>query len=107
MPATLQDRYLELVADIERDFRVGQWKRGDVDIWPLARMDLFLDMHRRHTGEKPPPPSPSLRRVAALLGTPFTNAWKSRRDLENWIVRPFPAHAILLGDGISLDRIDQ
>ena len=106
MPATFQDRHLGLVAEIERDFRVAQWKRGDVDIWPLARMDLFLDMHWRHTGQTRPSPSPLLRRVAAQLATPFTNAWKSRHDLKNWTVRPFQAHAVLLGDGVSLDLID-
>ncbi len=106
MPTTFQDRYFELVAEIERDFRVAEWKRGDVDIWPLARMDLFLDMHWRHTGHKASPSSPSLRRVAALLATPFTNAWKSRHDLKHWRALPFRAHAVLLGDGISLDLID-
>ena len=105
MPTTFQDRYLGLVAEIERDFRVAQWKRGDVDIWPLARMDLFLDMHRRHTGQSTPPSPPFLRRVVALLATPFTNVWKSRHDLKNWTVRPFRAHAVVLGDGVSLDLI--
>lgn len=104
MAVTFQDRYFALVADIERDFRVAQWKMRDLDLWPVARMDLFLDLHRRHTGEEAP--RSSSRRVAALLATPFTNAWKSRRDLKNWIVRPFRAHAVLLGDGISLDPID-
>ena len=105
MSATFQDRYLALVAEIERDFRVGQWQRGDVDIWPLARMDLFLDMHWRHTGQSKPASSSLLRRIAAPLATPFTNAWKSRHDLNNWTVRPFRAHALLLGDGVSLDLI--
>jgi hypothetical protein len=105
MATTFQDRYFALVAEIERDFKVAQWKKGDLDLWPITRMDLFLDMHRRHTGEDAPHSSP--RRVAALLATPFTNAWKSRRDLRNWIMRPFKAHAVLLGDGVSLDLIDR
>jgi len=104
MATTFQDRYFALVAEIERDFRVALWKKRDLDLWPIARMDLFLDMHRRHTGESAPASSP--RRVAALLAMPFTNAWKSRHDLKNWIVRPFRAHAVLLGDGVSLDLID-
>ena len=106
MASTFQDRYFALVADIERDFRVAQWKARDLDLWPVARMDLFLDMHRQHTGEEGPPSSAPPQRVAALLATPFTNIWKSRRDLRNWIVRPFRAHAVLLGDGVSLDLID-
>src|SRR3569832_2205010 len=106
MGTTFQERYFALVAEIERDFRVAQWKIGDLDIWPVARMDLFLDLHRQHTGEEVPPSSAPPQRVAALLATPFTNIWKSRRDLRNWIVRPFRAHAVLLGDGVSLDLID-
>ncbi len=106
MTTTFQDRYFALVAEIERDFRVAQWKKRDLDLWPVARMDLFLDMHRRHTGEEAPPSSAPPGRVAALLAMPFTNVWKSRRDLRNWIVRPFRAHAVLLGDGVSLDLID-
>jgi|GEM_PF-2060307 len=106
MATTFQERYFALVADIERDFRVAQWKARDLDLWPVARMDLFLDMHRQHTGEEGPPSSAPPQRVAALLATPFTNIWKSRRDLRNWIVSPFRAHAVLLGDGVSLDPID-
>src|SRR5262249_7260301 len=32
--------------------------------------------------------------------------WKSRGDLAHWLPRPRRAHAIVLGDGVSLDRID-
>ena len=39
---TFQHRYLALVAEIERRFRVSQWRLGDVDIWPLARMESLL-----------------------------------------------------------------
>jgi hypothetical protein len=105
MPTTFQDRYFALVAEIERDFRVAQWKRGDVDIWPLARMDLFLDMHWRHTGQSTSPSARSLRRIVALLAMPFTNVWKSRHDLRHWTALPFRAHAVLLGDGVSLDLV--
>ncbi len=104
MAKTFQERYFALVAEIEREFKVAQWKKGDLDLWPVARMDLFLDMHRQHTSEEAPRASP--QRIAALLAMPFTNVWKSRRDLRNWIMRPFRAHAVLMGDGVSLDLID-
>ena len=38
-------RYLAIVEQIERRFPVAQWKAGDLDVWPLARMDLYLDMY--------------------------------------------------------------
>jgi hypothetical protein len=98
-------RFLILVDEIERNFRVSRWKCGDVDIWPLARMDLYLDMHWAHVGSSPPPSRPFPLRAVARVATPLTNLWKSRRDLAHWVVRPKPAHAIFLGDGVSLDLV--
>jgi hypothetical protein len=99
-------RYLNLIDEIERNFPVARWKRGDVDIWPLARMNLYLDMYWANVGgslvSSPPLPLRAIARVA----TPLTNLWKSRRDLAHWVARPKPAHAIFLGDGVSLDRVD-
>ena len=98
-------RFLLLVEEIERNFPVSSWKCGDVEIWPLARMDLYLDMHWAHTGGSPPVlrwfPLRAIERVA----TPLTNCWKSRHDLAHWVVRPRPAYAIFLGDGVSLDFV--
>ena len=34
MPPTFQHRYLELISQIEANFRVPQWRCGDVDVWP-------------------------------------------------------------------------
>lgn len=98
-------RFLALVSDIERRFDVARWRCGDVDVWPLARMDLYLDMHWRHTGQSPPPkPRAFPLRVASRTVRPLLDAWKSRRDLSHFVVRPGPAHAIVLGDGVSLDK---
>ena len=99
-------RYLTLVADIERGFPVGLWKSGDVEIWPLARMDLYLDMYWAKTGAAAPTSAPLALRTVAHIATPLTNIWKSRRDLAHWVVRPRSAHAIFLGDGVSLDCVD-
>ena len=38
-------RFIELVDRIEREFPVVDWRCGDVPVWPLARMELYLDMH--------------------------------------------------------------
>jgi hypothetical protein len=104
--APLQWRYLALVEDIERKFPVAQWRAGDVDIWPLARMELFLDMFRTTGGDTSRPAPPFLWRAITGLATPLTNAWKSRRDLAHWRPWPGPAFAVVLGDGFSLDRIN-
>ena len=97
-------RYLALVSDIEQRFDVTRWRCGDVDIWPLARMDLYLDMHWRHTGQLPPRPHAFPLRVASRTVRPLLNIWKSRRDLSHLVARPGRAYAIVLGDGVSLDK---
>ena len=99
-------RYLTLVDEIERSFPVARWKSGDAEIWPLARMDLYLDMFWANVGGSLPETRPLPLRAMARLATPLTNLWKSRRDLAHWIARPKPAYAIFLGDGVSLDRVN-
>lgn len=106
MEASFHQRYLRLVSEIERDFPVVEWKSGDLEIWPLARMDLYLDMHRRHTGSALARSRPLTIRAAERAATPLLNLWRSRRDLEHYVWRPKPAHAVFLGDGVSLDHID-
>ena len=101
----LQQRYLRLVEAIEDRFEVARWRSGDVDLWPPARTDLFLDMFRANAGDTAPRAASFPSRVAMSLATPLTNIWKSRRDLDHWRPWPTPAGAILLGDGVSLDRI--
>lgn len=96
-------RHRVLVEAIEDRFDVGGWRLGDIELWPLARLDLHLDMMRAWTGDAPAPASTRWRRAAAGLAVPATNLWKSRRDLAHWLPGPRPAHAVLLGDGGSLD----
>jgi len=95
--------YLELVEQIEQRFPVTEWRLGDVDLWPLARMDLYLEMLRQHTAETAPRRSPLPLRLAGSLAVPAQNLWKSRGDLGHWVAGPRPAHAVILGDGASLD----
>ncbi|GAA4476849.1 hypothetical protein [Gluconacetobacter asukensis] len=101
----VQQNHRRLVGAIEARFDVARWRGGDVDLWPLAATDLFLDMFGAAGGNTAPPPRPFLHRAAASLATPLTNVWKSRKDLRHWQPRPVPADAILLGDGVSLDRV--
>ena len=99
-------RYLTLVDEIERSFPVMYWKKGDVDIWPLARLDLYLDMYWDQVGDVPPAPRVFPLRLAGRCARPLINLWRSRGDLAHFVMWPKPAHAILLGDGVSLDRMD-
>ena len=46
MTDQINQRYLDLVDEVEARFDVANWRSGDVDLWPAARMDLFLDMFR-------------------------------------------------------------
>jgi hypothetical protein len=99
-------RYLELAAQIERDFPVAHWVSGDLEIWPLARMDLYLDMYWANGDAKLPKSRPRIWRALSAASTPVRNLWKSRKDLRHWIAHPKPADAIFLGDGVSLDLVD-
>ena len=105
-PIPFHARYLDVVAEIERRFPVAHWTSGDVGIWPLARLELHADMYWANLGmSRPAQPRsrlPQLTRVAR----PMRNFWRSRHDLTHRVTRPTPAHAIFLGDGISLDLVD-
>jgi hypothetical protein len=99
-------RYLELVAAIERRFPVAHWSSGDVGIWPLARLELHADMYWANLGKIRPAVRESRLPRVARATRPVRNLWKSRHDLTHWVAHPRPAHAIFLGDGVSLDRVD-
>ena len=102
----VQARFRGLAETIESRFEVAAWRSGDIDLWPPAKMDLFLDLFRGASGETAPPPPHPLVRAAAGLALPVTNLWKSRSDLAHRVPRPYPADAVLLGDGVSLDKIE-
>jgi hypothetical protein len=107
MQETFHRRYLTLVDEIERNFPVAEWRRGDLDIWPLARMELYLDMHWTNAGSPRPELHPFPLRRLARAARPLRNLWRSRRDLKHFVARPKRADAIFLGDGVSLDYIDR
>jgi hypothetical protein len=97
-------RYLELVDEIERSFPVNEWRCGDVDLWPLARMDLYLDMMSAALpGAWSAPDDRGWLKVLTVLTVPLANLWKSRKDLKHWVAIPRAAHVVILGDGVSLD----
>jgi hypothetical protein len=95
-----------LVDQIESRFPVAQWLSGDLEVWPLARMDLYLDMYWSNVGGNLPKTRPMALRLLGSLAMPIRNLWKSRADLRHWLVRPRPADVICLGDGVSLDFVD-
>jgi hypothetical protein len=103
---TFHHRYLTLVDEIERNFPVAQWRRGDLEVWPLARMELYLDMHWENAGSPRPQLHPFPFRRLARAARPLRNAWRSRSDLKHFVALPKSAHAIFLGDGVSLDYVD-
>jgi hypothetical protein len=99
-------RYLALVDEIERTVPVMHWRRGDLEVWPLARMELYLDMYWANVGRPRPELRPFPFRRLARIARPLRNAWRSRHDLAHLVAHPRPAHAMFLGDGVSLDYVD-
>lgn len=106
MEPSFHHRYLTLVDEIERMFPVERWRRGDLEVWPLARMELYLDMYWANAGRPRPEARPFPFRALARIARPLRNAWRSRHDLAHFVARPKPAYAIFLGDGVSLDFVD-
>jgi hypothetical protein len=99
-------RYLQLAQEIESNFAVAQWQAGDLALWPLARMDLYMELYGASVGVTPPPARSLLRRALERYATPAVHLWRSRHDLAHWLPHPRKAPAIVLGDGVSLDFID-
>jgi hypothetical protein len=99
-------RYLSLVEHIERAFPVARWISGDVEVWPLARLDLYLDMYWANVGGELPKSVPFVLRALDSAATPLKNVWKSRNDFRHLIMRPKAADTIFLGDGVSMDLVD-
>ncbi len=106
MVTRFHQHYLTLVEEIERRFPVAEWKGADVEIWPLARMDLYLDMYWQSVGGRPSDSVPRPVRALAHATRPLTNVWKRRHDMRHFLGWPRPAPAIFLGDGVSLDCIE-
>jgi hypothetical protein len=106
MATPFHGRYLSLVEQMERDFPVAAWRSGDLDLWPVVRMDLYLDMYRANVGGARGAVRPFPIRTLAFAVTLLKNLVRSRKDLRHWVLRPKPADIIFLGDGVSLDCID-
>src|SRR5579863_9910340 len=102
---SLHARYLALLADIESRFPVTEWRAHDLELWPLVRSDLYLALLKSEVGIDAPPQRPLLTRALARYVAPGVNLWRSRRDLGHWMPRVHRADAVLLGDGVSLDRL--
>ncbi|MBB6254194.1 hypothetical protein [Nitrospirillum iridis] len=102
MATPFHARYLALAAEIETRFAVAGWTCGDAHLWPLARMDLYLDLYRHHVGEPQAGRPSRVGRAVRSLAQPL--ATLQRRD--NLILRPHRADVLFLGDGVSVERID-
>ena len=98
--------YVRLVAALEKRFAVSHWRCGDLDLWPLARFDLYLDMARAAAGEPAPSPRALPARLAGRTLQPLRNLWRMRDDRARLLLRPKPSYAAFLGDGVSLDKYD-
>src|SRR4051812_25313722 len=77
---SFHDRFLGLVAEIERRCPVEHWRSADLDLWPLARSGLYLDMYWSTSGSVRPARRPLPLRIAGALSMPLRNRWWTRRD---------------------------
>ena len=68
MTQLVHQRYLDLVDEIEARFAVARWTSGDVDLWPPARVDLFLDLFKAGGADSAQAPPPFIPRAAGALG---------------------------------------
>ncbi|MDE1150323.1 MAG: hypothetical protein PW843_27565 [Azospirillaceae bacterium] len=102
MATPFHSQYLALVAEVETRFAVARWTCGDAHLWPLARMDLYLDLYRRHVADPDAGQPARLTRAWRALAHPL--APSGRRD--NVILRPHRAGALFLGDGVSVEQVD-
>jgi hypothetical protein len=105
---TFAARYRGLVAELERRFPVAQWRCGDLDLWPLARCSLYLDMYWCSFGPAPRAERATWLplRIASRLLRPLTNLWHGRHDLRGLLLWPRRADVAFLGDGVSLDYVN-
>jgi len=106
MPASFHRRYTKLVSDIEARFPVADWRLRDVPVWPLARFDLYLDMHRAVFGGLAQARRSRLHQLIAASLRVWINRWRSWAGRWQQINRPQPAYAVLLSDGVSVDCVD-
>jgi hypothetical protein len=106
LEAPLNQRYLTIIGEIERAFPVGNWLSGDVEIWPMAKMDLYLDMFRASLGGEVPRQRTLIARLLGLAAAALRNLWRSKSNWRGWVLSARPAYAIFMGDGVSLDYID-
>jgi hypothetical protein len=95
--------YLALVDEIERKFAVVSWRCEDFEIWPLARMELYLDMYWAAVGTSRPAVRPFPVRSIAIALRQLRNLWISRNHLDHLLLQPRPSQAFILGDGVSID----
>src|SRR5215471_19476640 len=107
-------QFLAFVDETEAAFPVAEWRIGDVQLWPLVRSELYIDMHWAAASDigarayTPPYRGVASRilKVPAYAATPLINIWRSRSDLKHLVLRPKQADTLFLGDGVALDKID-
>src|SRR5215471_15096872 len=105
-------RFLSLVDEIEATYPVAEWRIGAVQVWPLVRNALYIDMYWQAAGTSG---TPAVRRqsidskaltAAKFAATPVLNLWRARSDMKHHLARPVRSDAVFLGDGISFAKID-
>lgn len=99
----LISEFLKVINDVEARFPVAQWRLFGIDLWPVIRIHLSIEMFES-THAKPAAPGrvsrlgrrvKELAHSAALLAGPSPRLGSERTCID------LPAAAVFLSDGIS------
>lgn len=100
---------LVAINELERNFPVGAWRAGDIDLWPTYRIRLFMNATLGILDDRPPPSA--LQRLSRLGARASRALWRVR--VAGWLDRAKNARiqpgttAAFLSDGVSFIRLGE
>ncbi|CAG1001349.1 hypothetical protein BURK2_03046 [Burkholderiales bacterium] len=100
---------LDVINDLERRFPVQRWRAGDIDLWPVYRVRVYMNVTQALLSSQPTTPSYMVRRariarrMLRALWRPRLDAWRDRGMQADLTAR---AGAVCLSDGISFTLLD-
>lgn len=99
---------LALINRLEHRFPVSSWRAGDIDLWPVHRTRLYMNVTLAMLAAETTPAGPLTRRIRQIrqlargIWSPRAAAWRDRRMNADLAA---PAGAVCLSDGVSFTRI--
>ncbi|WP_271008556.1 hypothetical protein [Paucibacter sp. B51] len=100
---------LALINQLEHRFPVARWRAGDIDLWPVYRLRLYMNVTLSMLAAETAPTGTltrrarQLRQLARGMWAPRAAAW---RDRDMNASMSAPAGAVCLSDGVSFTPVD-